>query len=134
MRGLVDHEQIRRQHVVRGIADPGQVLHLVGDEQAVGTGPDPAVGNDLVQVECQNPRRHRREQHQHKELERIRSQAASSGSSALKVWPCGDIERGFAWRGERHVRGGYFVVSAKREGARLPCLGTYLQRTIMGLM
>ena len=42
---------------MRGVADPGQVLHLVDEEEAVGAGPHPAVGDDLPEVERQHPQR-----------------------------------------------------------------------------
>src|SRR5947209_17118352 len=54
-----------------GVADPGQVLHLVDDVDAVGSGPHAVVGDDLPEVDGDHPQRQEPEHAEHGELEAV---------------------------------------------------------------
>ena len=49
----------------------GDVLHLVGQEQPVGTGPRPPVGACVPEVEGEDPQRERREGDEDPRLEAV---------------------------------------------------------------
>ena len=53
------------------LADPGQVLHLVDEVDAVRAGPHQPVRDHLVEVEPEHPQRHRCERAEHEQLEPV---------------------------------------------------------------
>ena len=85
-RSGVQNEQIRCQHVVGGIADPRQILHLVDEVEAVGPRPYASVGNHLPQIEDQNPHRHRPERAQHREVEPVDPAPSARWRNRRRSW------------------------------------------------
>src|SRR5947199_3988827 len=74
---------------MRRVADPRQVLHLVDDVDAVGPGPHATVGEDLPEIEGQDPQRRECEQPEHRELETVdapRSPCGHEPRQSLAPW------------------------------------------------
>ena len=63
----------------RGGTDPGQVLHLIDDVDAVGAGPDAVVDGDLEEVERHDPERQHAERDEEAGFDRI--EPAGSGGN-----------------------------------------------------
>ena len=94
----MEHEQVRRQQMVRCRLDPGQVLRLVDEVDAVGPGPDAPVCDHLEQVEREHPQRHRPERDQDRELEPVESPA--EGRDAASGRSLGANGRGAGYSGD----------------------------------
>jgi hypothetical protein len=61
--------------VLGRVLDPGQVLHLIDDVDAVGARPDVAVEHDPPHVDRHDPHRNGGERDQHPQLEPVEPRA-----------------------------------------------------------
>ena len=71
-RAAMEDEQIRDQQVPRRRLDPGDVLHLVGQEQTVGARPRSIVSCGVPDIEPEHPHRHGKERHEHAQLKPVK--------------------------------------------------------------
>ena len=70
-----------------GVLYPGQVLHLVAEEQPVGPRPLAAVDEDLPEIEPEHPDRDRGERCEGPELEEVDSRSPRPREHELVLEP-----------------------------------------------